>query len=321
MSPSPPTYADQQAWRDIQARLPRRLHFTPQHSPVEEFWSHRGHTLHLDRWPNPSSKIRLILHHGVGTNGRQMSLLLGVPLHTAGFDLVAIDMPGYGCTQVSPQNKNYPYDEWVQIASDLIDREMRNDPRPIVLYGLSAGGMLTYHAAAKNKRVRGIIGMTFLDLRIQQVVDATARNIVMSRVGIPLAKVANVAGLPWFKLPMSWASKMHALVNDPAALRVFLGDKSSAGAMASVRFLATYASYRPAVEYDDFDVCPVLLTQPADDRWTPLHLSELVLGRVKKVPVRIVELEGAGHYPLEDRGLQQMADAIIEFLRELEQQV
>ncbi|CQA12862.1 Uncharacterised protein [Mycobacteroides abscessus] len=35
--------------------------------------------------------------------------------------------------------------------------------RPIVLYGLSAGGMLAYHVAAKAPRdtVRGIIGMHF----------------------------------------------------------------------------------------------------------------------------------------------------------------
>jgi pimeloyl-ACP methyl ester carboxylesterase len=45
-----------------------------------------------------------------------------------------------------------------------------------------------------------------------------------------------------------------------------------------------------------------------------MHLSELVLSRVKKVPVKTVILENAGHYPIEDPGLQQMADAIIEFL-------
>lgn len=311
---SPRTYADQQAWKDIQTFLPERLHFTPDHSPVEEFWSHRGHNIHLDRWRNPSAKIRVILHHGVGTNGRQMSMILGVPLHAAGYELAAVDMPGYGCTQVSPDNKTYSYDDWVQISSDFIDHELENDPRPIVLYGLSAGGMLTYHAAALNKKVKGIVGMTFLDQRIQQVIDETALNIVMSRAGIPLAKLANSTGLQSLKLPMSWASKMHTLVNNDKALKVFMKDKTSAGSAASMRFLATYAGYKPAVEYEDFEVCPILLTQPAADRWTPLHLSELVLKRVKKVSVKIVELEGAGHYPLEDKGLQQLADAILEFL-------
>ncbi len=314
-----PTYADQQAWKNIQDFLPARLRFTPEHAPVEEFWSHRGHDIHLDRWRNPSAPARVILHHGVGTNGRQMSMILGVPLHAAGYELVAVDMPGYGCTRASAQSKPWPYDEWVQIASDFIDHERASDARPIVLYGLSAGGMLAYHAAARNKKVAGVVGMTFLDQRIQQVVDETALNVVMSRAGIPLARLANASGLQSLKLPMAWTSKMHTLVNDPKALKVFLKDKTSAGSAASMRFLATYAGYKPALEYRDFDVCPILLTQPGEDRWTPLHLSKLVLDKFDKVPVKIVELEGAGHYPLEDKGLQQLADAILEFLSSVAQ--
>ncbi|OAA69877.1 lysophospholipase-like protein [Cordyceps fumosorosea ARSEF 2679] len=318
MSTNPPTYADQQAWKDIQAFLPPRLHFTPEHSPVEEWWSHRGHDLHLDRWRNPSARTRVILHHGVGTNGRQMSMLLGVPLHAAGFDVVAIDMPGYGCTRVAPASKAYPYDEWVQIGSDFVDREAEGDARPVVLYGLSAGGMLTYHIAARNRKVKGIIGMTFLDLRLRQVADETSHDIVASRAGLPLAKLASATGLHWLRIPMSLASKMSALVNDDKALKIFLKDKSSAGSSATTRFLATYSSYEPALEPEEFDVCPILLTQPAEDRWTPEHLSNLILDRVKKVPVTKVTLANAGHYPLEDPGLQEMADAIIKFLRSLE---
>jgi hypothetical protein len=41
--------------------------------------------------------------------------------------------------------------------------------------------------------------------------------------------------------------------------------------------------------------------------------SEPFLSRVKKVPVKTVELGNAGHYPMEEPGLQQMSDAIIAF--------
>ncbi|KAI8065612.1 Alpha/Beta hydrolase protein [Gongronella butleri] len=310
------SYEQQQAWKQIQQFLPKRLHFTAKHTPKEEIWEHRGHKIHLDRWKNPNGKLRVILHHGVGTNGRQMSMLLGVPLHQAGFELVAIDMPGYGCTQ---RNKKavVSYDEWVQIGCDFVDHELTKDSRPIVLYGLSAGGMLAYHVAARNPKVKGIIGMTFLDQRIQQVSDETARNLFMSRVGVPAAKLSDNPLTASLALPMSVASKMSTLVNDPDALKIFLADKSSAGSWATMRFLSSYATYTPALEPEDFDVCPILLTQPKEDKWTPLHLSQLVLSRINKVPVRIVELENAGHYPLEDPGLQQMVDAILVFLNEL----
>ncbi|OAL45534.1 alpha/beta-hydrolase [Pyrenochaeta sp. DS3sAY3a] len=314
----PGGYTSQTAWQDIQQFLPSRLHFTPEHSPTEEWWEHAGYNLHLDRWRNSSAKVRVILHHGVGTNGRQMSMILGVPLHKAGFELVAIDMPGYGCTQ-APDGKVWSYDDWVQISSDFIDHELETDPRPIVLYGLSAGGMLTYHSAALNRsqKIKGIIGMTFLDQRIQQVADTTAKNILMSRVGLPLSRAADAMALGRIKIPMSLASKMSTLVNNEAALKVFLSDITSAGSAASMHFLSTYSSYKPAMEPELFDVCPILLTQPAEDRWTPLELSKLFLPRITKAPVTIVELGNAGHYPLEDPGLQQLEDAIVQFLNGL----
>ncbi|KAH7013309.1 Alpha/Beta hydrolase protein [Ilyonectria destructans] len=315
----PPTYDSQSTWREIQTRfLPERLHFNSEHAPTEEWWDNRGHKLHLDRWRSPSAKIRVILHHGVGTNGRQMSMILGVPLHAAGFDVVAIDMPGYGQTRVA-SGVTYSYDDWVNIGNDFVDHELSYDGRPIVLYGLSAGGMLAYHIAALNKKVVGVIGMTFLDQRIRQVKKETLHDPVIASVGIPMARICSrIPILRSLAMPMWLAGKMSALVNNPDAMKVFRADKTSAGSWATMRFLSTYATYAPAMEPEDFDVCPILLTQPAEDRWTPLHLSELVLNRVTKVPVKKVMLENAGHYPLEDPGLQQMADAIIEFLNQLE---
>ncbi|KAH6682358.1 hypothetical protein F5X68DRAFT_243036 [Plectosphaerella plurivora] len=137
----PDGYASQTVWRDIQKFLSDRLHFTPEHFPVEEWWEHKGYKLHLDRWRNPEAKVRLI----------------------------------------------------------------------------------------------------------------------------------------------------------------FLRDVTSAGSSASVHFLATYSRYVPVQEPEAFDVCPVLLTQPAEDRWTPLELSNLFLPRISKVPVKVVELENAGHYPSRTR--------------------
>ncbi len=109
---------------------------------------------------------------------------------------------------------------------------------------------------------------------------------------------------------------MWALVNDNQARKWFLNDKTSAGNWVSVRFLADYMTYVPAVQPEAFETCPILLTQPAEDRWTPLRLSELFLKRVAKVPVKTVMLEKAGHYPLEQPGIDQLHAAIASFVRE-----
>jgi alpha-beta hydrolase superfamily lysophospholipase len=311
-SKTPPAYAVQAAWREIQKFLPEELRLGPGDQPTEEWWEWRGHNVHLDRFPNPEAPVKLVLLHGVGTNGRQMSLIVGAPLAKRGFETVALDLPGYGITQVAAGHA-VSYGDWVDLVVAFITAQRATDPRPIVLYGLSAGGMLTYHAAAASRDVAGIVGMTFLDQRDQRVRDETAYNTLMSRVGIPLANLTAKTPLARLQMPMRVASKMHALVNDPDALKVFLADKSSAGNWASMRFLASYGSYRPAIEPEDFDVCPLLLTQPAEDRWTPLHLSTPFLEKIRHVPTEVVMLENAGHYPLEQPGLRQMQDAIAQF--------
>ncbi|NWF26708.1 alpha/beta hydrolase [Streptomyces sp. PKU-EA00015] len=314
---APVHYRDQQAWRDLQQFLPARLRLTDDTAPEEEFWDWHGHRVHLDRYPNPTAKAKVVLHHGVGTNGRQMSLILGAPLARRGFETVALDNLGYGLTQVKPSTTP-SYDDWVDLVVDFLAHEQSRDDRPIVLYGLSAGGMLAYHVAAKAPRgsLAGIVGMTFLDPRHRQVRDETAHDILTARLGIPLMGLMAKTPAASLKYPMSLAGKMSALANDPAAMKVFLNDRTSSANWVSIRFLDRYARYVPAVEPEDFDACPVLLTQPAEDRWSPHHLSLPVVSRITKVPVDTVMLDNAGHYPLEEPGLQQMQDAIADFVTE-----
>ncbi len=309
-------YSTQSGWREIQAFLPKEFQLERGHEPSEEWWQWRQHQVHLDCFRNPRALVKVILFHGVGTNGRQMSTILGSPLFKRGFETIAIDMPEYGMTQVA-SGALVTYNDWVQAGNDLIDAELAKDPRPIVLYGLSAGGMLAFHIASLNKKVKGIVGMTFLDQREQQVRDETALNFLMSRIGVPFTHLAAKTPLAALRMPMSLASKMSALVNNKAALKACLKDKTSAGKWVTMKFLSSLTAYKPVVEPEGFAVCPVLLTQPERDTWTPLHLSELFLRRLHRVPIKVVMLQNAGHYPLEQPGLTQMCDAVEEFIRSL----
>lgn len=306
------SYAEQPNWRAIQEFLPASYRLTPATEPTEEWWPHLGHRIHLDTYRRPDAPVKVILFHGVGTNGRQMSTILGHPLAERGFETIAIDMPTYGVTEVAP-GALVTYDDWVRIGSDLVEAERAKDDRPIVLYGLSAGGMETYHVAALNKHVAGIVGMTFLDQRDRRVRVETAFDPASGAVGAQVMKALARTPLRETRLPMRYVSKMRALVNDPDAQRACYADPTSAGNSATVAFLDSYLNYQPAIEPADFDVCPVLLTQPAADRWTPLRLSEPFLLQITQVPVTRVMLENAGHYPVEQPGLDQMVEAVARF--------
>ena len=60
---------------------------------------------------------------------------------------------------------------------------------------------------------------------------------------------------------------------------------------------------------EDFDACPVLLADPAEDPWTPVQLSRTFFDHIR-APKRLVMLEGAGHFPVEQPGLDQLTDAV-----------
>lgn len=307
-------YSSQKDWKEIQEFLPKRLRFDEAYHPQESWWQWRGHDVHLDRFNNDSAPALVILLHGVGTNGRQMSLVAGGPLARQGFAVVALDLPGYGVTRVGDQEQ-VTYDSWVALVSDFINEQRRDNNRPVFLYGLSAGGMLAYHAAALNGHVDGIIGMTFLDQRDAKIRHATARNSFISVTGRPLLWMSDNPVTGGVKFPLRLVSKMNALVNDDDALSVFLKDGSSAGNWVSARFLHSYLTYQPVIEPENFSLCPILLTQPAEDRWTPLALSEPFMEKLPKGIGRHVMLENAGHYPLEEPGLSQLESAMVAFIQ------
>ncbi|WP_010623025.1 alpha/beta hydrolase [Paucilactobacillus suebicus] len=309
------TYENQQAWKDVESFLPEEYHYTNTYHPEEEHWNWRGNNVHLDTFRNPDAKAKIIMFHGVGTNGRQISMIIGGPLAKDGFETISVDMPTYGVTDVAP-HKIISYDDWVQCGSDIIDAELAKDDRPIFLYGLSAGGMETYHVAARNGKVKGIIGMTFLDQRSKDVQMTTTNNWFWGTFGIPMTKLATNTGLSGYKMKMSIPSKMSALVNDPDCLKVMLDDKTSGGNKVSMRFMNDYMTYSPDIEPEHFTVCPILLTQPDADKWTPQRLSDPFLDRITHVSVTKRKLRNGSHYPIEETALTDLHKYILEFLKD-----
>ncbi|WP_171530202.1 alpha/beta hydrolase [Acinetobacter defluvii] len=318
VSATPPKekfYKNQDAWKKLQQHLPQTYQLNEANQPQEYFWQWRKNNVHVDYYPQPNAPAKVILLHGVGTNGRQLSLILGHPLAQAGYETMALDLPGYGLTQY-PSKSAIRYEDWIQLVSDFVDAESQKDQRPIFLYGLSAGGMLTMHVAMQNKNIKGIIGMTFLDQQRLAVKKGTMRFSALSPLLLPGMKMgAMTPVVKSIPLPMSLVSKMYALTNDQQALKIMLNDTTSAGNAMSIKFLNSYMNYQPKYDLSSFTQCPVLLTQPAEDHWTPLAFSQPVLERLN-VPYQVAMLPKGGHYPVEAQALEQLKTSSIAFIQQ-----
>ena len=305
-------YENKITWKKIQKFLPEHNRITEEFYPIEEAWNWNGNQIHLDRYVNPSADKKVILLHGGGGNGRLLSFM-GIPLLKEGYEVVAPDLPGYGLSKIN--DGIIDYQMWVNLVDDLIDKEYKKDPIPIILMGFSIGGMLTYHTACLNNKVSGLIATNLMDQRQQVVRDSLAFNKLVSRIGTTVIDLLDKINGN-IQLPMKFIANMKEIVNHDKVLKILLNDKTGAGNSMSVRYINSFINYNPAIEPDEFNQCPLLLAHPAEDKWTDLNISKIFFDQLS-CPKELKMLDNAGHFPIESPGLQQLEEYTNKFISQL----
>lgn len=307
------SYRESTLWKQYQSFFPEALRCTPESTPREQWWRWRGIDVHLDRMPAPEAAFKIIVLHGVGAYGRVMAPA-AVLARRYGYETVAPDLPGYGLTQVPRRRMEYRL--WIDCVCDLIEAEQARDDRPIVLFGVSLGGLLAYQVAARSRRVAGLIATTLADLRDREVRRGLARTPLFGGAGLWLLdKLSFVADrLP---LPVKLVSKMHHISNRPALSALCMADPRGGGNWVPARFFRTMMNEVPAIEPEQFDVCPVLLAHPGRDRMTDIAFSRRFFERLPG-DKRLVVLDNASHMPTEHPGIDQLEASVMEFLAALE---
>lgn len=308
-SPSRRRYADLDGWRAYESFFPERMRCTAESTPAEEWWSWNGLDVHLDRMAVPDAPLKVIVLHGAGAYGRVMSPA-AVIARRHGYETVCPDLPGYGLTSVPRDRFLYPL--WVDCISALVDAEIARDGRPVVLFGVSLGGLLAYQVAARSKRVVGLVATTLADPREPAVRQGFARTAVLGSAGFWLLHHLRPVtdSLP---LPMRFMSKMDRISNIPELSHLCSRDPLGGGNWVPARFLRTLMETPPDIEPERFDVCPVLLVHPGVDRMTEISLSRRFFDRLP-CDKRMVVLEGASHMPTEQPGVDVLEREVLEFV-------
>lgn len=308
------TYDDVSGWLAYQRYVPPELRVTDTVRPVETRWERPGASVHLDEWDAPQSPLTVIALHGAGGHGR-LTAPFCLTARRAGYRAVAPDLPLFGLTDVDDRG-GVRYRDWVELVVDLVEREAGRGP--VVLLGVSIGGRLAYDAAAlaaqRGLPVAGVIATNLLDPRDPEVRRATARNALLARL-TPLltrlpSRVERVA------LPMRLTSRLSQMSSAPGLAQACARDRQGGGTRAPLGFLLDWVVTAPVVEPEAFTACLVLLVQPEQDTWTPPPLSIRFAERIA-APTRVVLLEGAGHFPVERPGLDQLRAAVTSFVGEL----
>ncbi len=302
-------------WKQYQTFFPDEMKINEDNAPAEEWmvWNHVH--VHLDRMAVPHAALKIILIHGAGGNGRMLAPYARM-LQNYGYEVVSPDLPPYGLSYAD-SIKALDYQLWINIINELINRELEKDGKPVILLGTSIGGMLAYHAAVQSKRVKGLIATTFVDTSDVKARDQLAPNKLISRVGkIVMDKFSYL--LDSFFISIKHVSRMNLITNNDALTKLIMNDKQAAGVQIPLRLLRTFLNRKPVLKPEEFDCCQVLLVHPQVDPMTPFSFSKSFYDKIKGKKECVI-LEGAGHFPIEQPGLEQMGAAVLSFLKTIEE--
>ncbi|MBE1490853.1 alpha/beta hydrolase [Plantactinospora soyae] len=305
------SYDEVTHWRGYQRFYAAHLRYDPGKAPREQWWRWRGTDVHLDRLVAPDAPVKLILVHGAGGYGRMLAPYARLFAHTSPVEVVAPDLIGYGLTGAG--KRPVAYQDWIDCLADLVAAEQARDGRPVILFGASMGGMLAYSVAARGG-VSGLIVTCLLDPRDVAVRMRMTRLPIMGRLAVPA--LHQMRALDRLRIPMRWVANMAAMSNNPSLTTLVATDPCGGGNLVPMRFLRTFLCSAPAVEPEEFTTCPVLMTHPAADRWTPLELSLPFYERIAATK-RLRLLDEAGHLPIEEPGLTQLNHAVQDFVGQL----
>ena len=304
-------YRNDPVWRAMQAFLPERNRLSAEVMPEEYFLPVDGMNVHIDHYRVANPKATVIMLHGVGGNGRLLSFI-AVRLMKAGYEVICPDLPLYGYTEYSTP---ITYDTWVRCGRDIVAHYQRQQARDIVLFGLSAGGMLAYQVACECEGIRGIIVTCILDQRNPVVTKGTAITPAMGVVAKPfLAAAHRMFGA--VRMPMKMVGNMKAIANNRDLVALLIKDRKSSGVSVPVSFVYSMLTPVIGIEPERFAACPFLLVHPGDDRWTDVSLSRLFYDRLG-CGKELCMLDSAGHFPIEEKGLVQLEECCVRFLERL----
>ncbi len=300
------SYFKDSAWKETQEFLPIENRLNSKNLPYEYFINIDDLEIHIDHYKPLNPRGKIVLFHGVGGNGRLLSFI-AVRLVKYNYEVICPDLPLYGYTKYK---KTIDYSVWVGCGKKIV--EYYQDKNPMFLFGLSAGGMLSYQIACELKKIAGVITTCILDQRNKEVNKQTAITPIIGVVG------KRMLGLTYkfvgrFKIPMRFVSNMKDIANNDKLVSKLIKDKKSSGASVPLIFLYSMLNPKIKVEPEEFTKCPFLLVHPEKDKWTDIKLSEYFFDRLS-CKKELVILNGAGHFPIEKEGLDILEKEVIKFM-------
>ena len=298
------TFSQMASWPSYRTILAEEFGVHLRVEPTERFIPVRGHSIRIDEW-SPLEPVRgtVILVHGGGGNGRILAPF-AEPIARHGWRVLAPDLPGFGLTQPCP-TYDWDYAEWPKVIAAIADAQSG----PVVLMGLSMGGLTAVFAAQQSDNIAGVIATTLLDASVGRNFVRAARWRWLGRLSLlAMALTPMILDRVW--LPLRLAAPLATMSGNRRMADYFSNDPLIGKSWKPIRFFRTYRAH--PVHSLRLD-CPLLLVHPGADAWTPTHMSLATFDQIE-ARKEFIELTNGSHLPLEQPAYSELNEHIARFL-------
>ncbi len=298
------SFANHSSWTSYRDILREEFAISFPIEPTEHWQEIRGHSIRYDLWEHDWPSVgTVILVHGGGGSGRILAPA-ALPALQAGWRVIAPDLPGYGLS-IPAQGFNGDYSEWPKIITEIAD----GNTGPVVLLGMSLGGLTAVFAAQLARSVDGVIATTLVDPSDPTTFDHVARWPWLGRL-CRFAMRWMPGLLDRISMPLALATPLRAMTGSKRLQEYFVRDPLLGGNWMTSRFFRLI--HQRQLESVGLN-CPLLLIHPGSDEWTPTEMSMPVFERLK-TDKTLIELSNGTHLPLERPAFDEFNQGVGEFL-------
>lgn len=278
-----------------------------------EIWiPSNGEKIHLDVYDteNPEANT-IIFSHGIAGYARLLIPFL-IPLFQRGYNIIAPDLKGYGFNE--GRKGDFQWDDHLLNLYDAVLYAKNRFKGKIIIGGASMGGPLAYAMAARYQNVDALICWCLFDFQNKEFVRKNSKFGNLTYLLLPFLKFLK-RFMGKVRIRAENIISYEDLANED--LVEYLREDPLAGNRISIRATISLITQSvPDISYNSWNL-PSLVIQPGSDRMTLPSFTKDVYNQLGALNKRYIELEGAIHFPTEDKYYQIWADEVDQFLQEL----
>lgn len=250
-----------------------------------------GTDIHLDIYPQATLNAPvLILNHALAGYCRLMIPLV-LQFYDAGYCVVLADQKGQGFS--GGRRGDYTIAECVQniVDTGLWARQRFNES--IFMAGASAGGTLSYYAAAQGAPVKAIAVLNLFDFGTPDVAQQAAGNAALVDSMMRFIPLLSLVGS--MRIPLNWMVKSDEESDPQTAEWQALWKKDPiANQPVTFRALASYVTTPPTIAFEQ-NTIPILVLNTDSDKFIDPAITRRNFARLGG-PKKYVELPNFGHW-------------------------